>query len=228
MAQHDRTLIETLAGVQSGSPIDRALQARSTLLHEIELGYRAALEPPLPGSFTLAERRIVAAFVAVLQDEAQTRAHFLGLIRGLGAGDGLGDLAVLIETEAEGAAWPGPYGSFPPGPLSVEDLDGPAYLASPALAARLGQRLAAALEHAHLLVLHPRDAGLAALDRLTAAGWSDAEIHALTELVGFVEVTIRAVAGLRAYSYSRQPHAADARHACAFEYIDYQRHDTRG
>ena len=26
----------------------------------------------------------------------------------------------------------------------------------------------------------------------------------------------------------RQPHAADARHACAFEYIDYQRHDTRG
>ena len=59
-------------------------------------------------------------------------------------------------------------------------------------------RLAAALEHAHLLVFRPRDADPAALQALIGAGWSTDSIVTLSQLVAFLSFQIRAVAGLRA------------------------------
>jgi len=73
-----------------------------------------------------------------------------------GAAPGLGRPTSAAEI-ARGAAQ-GPYGSYPAGPLSAEDMAGPVYRVPAAARQALGPRLAAALEHAHLLVFHPRDA----------------------------------------------------------------------
>jgi uncharacterized protein YciW len=62
----------------------------------------------------------------------------------------------------------------------------------------LGERLSAALEHAHLLVFRPRDASPAALQALLDAGWSTSGIVTLSQLVAFLSFQIRVVVGLRA------------------------------
>jgi CMD domain protein len=61
----------------------------------------------------------------------------------------------------------------------------------------LGARLAAALEHVHLLVFHPRDASPADMQRLLDAGWSSTAIVTLSQLVAFLSFQIRTIAGLR-------------------------------
>jgi CMD domain protein len=61
----------------------------------------------------------------------------------------------------------------------------------------LGPRLVAAVEHAHLLVLHPRDADSAALQALLDAGWSTTGIVTLSQITAFLSFQIRVVVGLR-------------------------------
>jgi uncharacterized protein YciW len=55
-----------------------------------------------------------------------------------------------------------------------------------------------ALEHAHLLVFHPRDADPAALQALLDGGWSTTDIVTLSQLVAFLTFQLRVIAGLRA------------------------------
>jgi len=62
----------------------------------------------------------------------------------------------------------------------------------------LGPRLSAAFEHAHMLVLHPRDAAPPSLQELLNAGWSTTDIVTLSQLVSFLSFQIRVVAGLKA------------------------------
>jgi uncharacterized protein YciW len=59
------------------------------------------------------------------------------------------------------------------------------------------------LDHAHQLVFHPRDANSAALQLLLDAGWSNAGIVTLSQLVAFLAFQIRAVAGLRTLAGTR-------------------------
>jgi CMD domain protein len=61
----------------------------------------------------------------------------------------------------------------------------------------LGPRLAAALEHVHMLVFHPRDADVRSLQALLDAGWSTTEVVTLSQLVAFLSFQIRVVAGLK-------------------------------
>lgn len=204
MTHHDTTLIEKLAGVIEGSPIDRAFRARDEARRNAELSYKLLLHPQDPGPVSLIERRSVALFVATLHTEPQTLGYFTTLLRetdGVAAG-----LVSLIQRDAEQSSRPGPYGRFPEGPLSVEDLDGPVYEASGPLREAAGTKLTAALEHAHLLVLHPRDASPAHLEALVLAGWSTAGIVVLSQLVAFLSFQIRVVAGLRTAVLTRQPH----------------------
>lgn len=147
----------------------------------------------------------MAAFTAVLNDETRTRDHFLALLRETDPA-----LARLIEREAEDSAHPGPYGRFPAGPLSAEDLDGPVYAVADPVRHEIGPRLSAALEHAHLVTLHPRDATPASLQALAAAGWTGEGIAVLLDLIGFVTFQSRVVAGLRSWIAARQPHLAPA------------------
>ncbi|MCY1378773.1 CMD domain protein [compost metagenome] len=111
------------------------------------------------------------------------------------AGQGV---AKAIEAEVARGATQGPYGRYPEGPLSVEDAAGPVYAVDAAQRAVLGERLSAGLAHAHLLVLHPRDASPVALQALLDAGWRTTEIVTLSQLVAFLAFQIRVVIGLRA------------------------------
>lgn len=206
MTHHDTTFVERLAGVVPGSPVDRAWRDRAEARRFAEDTYRRLLHPLDPGPVSLLERRAVAAFVAVLNGERQTRDHLLALLRD--TDPTLAPLARLIEREAEDSAHPGPYGSFPAGPLSAEDLDGPVYSVSWPVQHELGLRLATALEYAHLVTLHPRDSTPEGLMALAKAGWTNSGIALLVDIIGFVNFQSRLVAGLRSHIAARQPHLA--------------------
>jgi CMD domain protein len=103
----------------------------------------------------------------------------------------------VIEAEIGRGKTSGPYGSFPAGPLSVENTAGLIYRASADRKSVLGARLVAALEHAHLLVFRPRDAAAADMKVLLAAGWSNTGIVTLSQLVAFLSFQVRVVSGLR-------------------------------
>ncbi len=107
-----------------------------------------------------------------------------------------GYVAALSAQTAMGRAT-GPYGAYPKGRLSAEDVAGPVFRVAEAERGVLGARLTVALEHVHMLVFHPRDANPAALQALLDAGWSNAGIVTLSQLVAFLAFQIRAVAGLR-------------------------------
>ena len=100
--------------------------------------------------------------------------------------------AAIAEARTEG-----PYGRYPTGPLSREDTAGPSYRMGAAIRRALGPRLAAAFEHVHMLVFHPRDAEPAALQALLDAGWSTTDIVTLSQIVAFLSFQIRVVIGLR-------------------------------
>jgi CMD domain protein len=105
-------------------------------------------------------------------------------------------LAAVIAREAEAGRTTGPYGAYPvPGPLAAESVAGPAYRTIDR--DELGTRLAAALEHAHLLVFRPRESSREALRALLDAGWSTTDVVTLSQLVAFLTFQVRVVTGLR-------------------------------
>ena len=199
---HQLTIVEKLASVPPGSPVSRALRSRPELVEGLDSGYRNLLLSRGTGEV---EHLAVTAFAAALHGDEVVAQHFHDL---LAAEDEA--LAKTIRHEAENASLPGPYGTWPPGPLSAEDLDGPAWRADPPLRLRLGARLAAALEHAHLITLHPRDTSDAALAALARAGWQPGEIVALNGLIAWIGALSPVISGLRAYVFARHPHLARA------------------
>jgi CMD domain protein len=106
-------------------------------------------------------------------------------------------LRAALDSAIAAAKGQGPYGSFPAGPLSREDSPGPTYHVSPEIRDAVGPRLAAAFDHVHMLVFHPRDAAPAALQPLLTAGWSTTGIVTLSQIVAFLAFQIRVAAGLR-------------------------------
>jgi CMD domain protein len=159
--------------------------------------YDALFAPADPGGVSMHERHAIAVFVAGLHRDAPALAHYRG---GLEAGD---PLAAALDEEIARGADSGPYGFYPDGPLSVENKAGPTYRVSTAGRNGLGPRLSAALEHAHLLVFHPRDASPEALRALQEAGWSTADVVTLSQIIAFLTFQIRVAAGLRALAVSR-------------------------
>jgi CMD domain protein len=195
MTLHAR-IIEELAGVAPGSALDKTLSNRSEAFAQAQKSYEALLHPDDPGAVSLWERRAVAAFTAALFSEPKTAAHYRALLEV--SDPSSGRLSHLVLWEAHAASRPGPYGRYPEGPLSSEDLDGPVYRVRAELREDLGDKLSSALEHAHLLALHPRDASPSDLQRLLDAGWSTAGIVTLSQLVAFLAFQTRVVAGLNA------------------------------
>jgi CMD domain protein len=136
----------------------------------------------------------VATFVTGLHGESAIAAFYAAGLSAHGASPPLRDAVDAAIAEARGS---GPYGSFPPGPLSREDTAGPVYRVGEHAGRVLGPRLAAAFAHMHLLVLHPRDADSAALQALLDAGWSVTDIVTLSQIAAFLSFQIRVVVGLR-------------------------------
>lgn len=190
-------VIDRLAGIEPGSHLDRIRAQREQARTHAQQSHLAlfAPTPPLFGHFEIADRFAIAAFVAGLHGQADVARFYVDALAGQGARAGVAE-AIAIETK-RGAAQ-GPYGRYPAGPLSAEDANGPSYAVSDAQRVVLGERLAAGLVHAHLLVFHPRDASAAALQSLLDAGWSNTDIVTLSQLVAFLAFQIRVVAGLRA------------------------------
>jgi CMD domain protein len=190
-------VIDRLVGIAPGSHLDLIRAQREQARTHAQQSYLSlfAPTPPLFGNFEIADRFAVAAFVTGLHGQADVARFYADALAGQGARAEVAE-AIAIETK-QGAAQ-GPYGRYPAGPLSAEDVAGPSYTVSAAQHPVLGERLSVALAHAHLLVFHPRDASPAALQSLLDAGWSSTEIVTLSQLVAFLAFQIRVVTGLRA------------------------------
>ncbi|CAN7200063.1 CMD domain protein [Bosea sp. LjRoot237] len=188
-------ILDRLAGVSVGSALDVVRHERPETRRNVQASYEALFETGDEAQITVAERYAIAGFVALLHDADGSAAnHYLQLLEQRPEGD---SLAGVLRRQAKRAATAGPYGAYPSGPLSRENLAGPIFRTEPSDRAVLGERLSAALEHAHLLVFHLRDAQASHLALLRQAGWSTAAIVTLSQIVAFLSFQIRAAHGLR-------------------------------
>jgi len=167
-------------------------ERRPITKEQTQISYEALFETTQPAHFPLSERFAVALFVATLHRDQAAQIFYANKVRNFD--DTLADL--IIKT-ANNAASQGPYGHYPQGPLSRENLDGLDWRAEATTAQSLGSKLTRALEHAHFLIFHPRDASKSHLERLTQAGWDVQAIVTLSQLVAFLSYQLRVVHGLR-------------------------------
>ena len=190
----DADVINALVGIAPGSPLDAIRARRSEARTHAQATYLALFAPDVPGNVTAPERFAVGGFVAGLHDDAEIATFYT---KGLGGGGASTALPEAVDAAIAEARARGPYGHYPAGPLSRENVTGPTYRVSANTRNALGPRLAAAFEHVHMLVFHPRDATPVALKALLDAGWSTTDIVTLSQIVAFLSFQIRVVAGLR-------------------------------
>jgi len=187
--------IDRLAGIAPGSALYRARANRMEARKHAQASYDSLFAPKNFGDFNALERFAVAAFVAGLHGRPETREFYDGKLAEAGASP---ELRVAIGAEVFAGHAHGPYGRYPAGPLSIESREDLVYGVGPTGREVLGERLAAAFEHVHMLVLRPRDAAPASLQAMLDAGWSTTGVVTLSQLVSFLAFQIRVVAGLKA------------------------------
>jgi CMD domain protein len=192
-------VIDQLAGITPGSPLDKARGNRPEARKHAQASYDALFASTSFGTFGAVERFAVAAFVAGLHGRTETAEFYKSKLADAGAS---ADLRVAIASEIFEAHTHGPYGHYPRGPLSLENSGGKLHAVGPQVTDLIGRRLAAALEHVHMLVYHPRDAAAPSLQAMLDAGWSTTDVVTLSQLVSFLAFQIRVVAGLKALAAS--------------------------
>jgi len=190
--EHDMIIdvIDHLAGVAPNSPLDRLRDRRPDAREQAQRSYDALFSPDSEDEVTIVERDAVAAFVAGLHGDDPVAAFYAERLAQLAP-----HLAEPVQTEIAAGRTTGPYGVYPDAAPAGESDEGLRYQARQA--DLLGVRLAAAFEHAHLLVFRPREAHRKALAALADAGWSTTGIVTLSQLVAFLSFQVRLVAGLR-------------------------------
>jgi CMD domain protein len=194
MPETDIDIIDKLVGIEPGSALDAIRNRRAQARDQAQASYRALFATELPGGATETERFAVAAFVTGLHGEAQTAAFYAARLAASGAS---AELRRAVDAAIAVAKGRGPYGAYPAGPLSREDTTGSTHHVAAETRRALGPRLAAAFDHMHLLVFHPRDAAPAALQGLLDSGWSTTDIVTLSQIAAFLSFQTRVVAGLR-------------------------------
>jgi CMD domain protein len=183
-------VIDHLVGIAPGDALDTLRDQRpnarvnaqtsfDALFHSDELEHVSQLE------------RLALAYWTIALSQSPAASYYRDLL----AAEDEATIAAL-ETALPGALTIGPYGDYPEGPLTAENVSGLHWEPDAALAASVGPRLAAALAHAHLLVYRPRDSSADALQALLDAGWSTTAIVTLSQLVAFLSFQLRVVAGL--------------------------------
>jgi len=205
MSAESKDIIDHLAGIEPGSSLDAIRARRLQARENAQKSYLSLFAPADFGDVAAYERYAVAAFVAGLHDEPTVAAFYLAKL------EDRPELIEALKAEIERGKTRGPYGAFPAGPLSVEDTTGLIYRVAADRKPALGVKLAAALEHAHLLVFRPRDAAPEAMQALLDAGWSTNAIVTLSQLVAFLSFQVRSVVGLRTLGASLGQRAAKAR-----------------
>ena len=193
-------VIDAVVGIAPGSALDATRARRPEARTQAQATYRALFAPAAPGGVTEQERFAVGTFVAALHGDAPMAAFYAERLAGSGAATGL---RRAVDAAGADARAQGPYGSYPAGPLSRENSAGPVYKMDADTRRALGSRLAAAFEHVHMLVFHPRDADATALQALLDAGWSTTDIVTISQIVAFLSFQIRVIAGLRLLTGTR-------------------------
>lgn len=187
-------VIDMMAGIAPGSRLDVLRGRRPEARLNAQASYAALFTPQAPGDFTVAERFALACFITGLHGPSPTADFYASRLQAAGAPP---ELSAAIAAEAAAGTTTGPYGHYPAGRLSAEDTAGPTHVVGPAARGIIGSRLAAAFEHAHMLVFHPRDATSPMLQTLLDAGWSNTGIVTLSQLAAFLSFQLRVVSGLR-------------------------------
>lgn len=183
-------VIDQLIGIEEGDTLFELRTRRPDAKRNAQASFEALLAPDDVQHATHIERLAVAYWTVALSQSA-TVPFYADLL----AAESPETLRAL-EAALPAAVTTGPYGDYPAGPLTVEDLDGPHWQPSAELTAVVGERLAAALAHTHLLTYRPRDASADALQALLDAGWSTTGVVTLSQLVSFLHFQLRVVAGL--------------------------------
>ena len=187
-------VIDTLAGIAPGSPLDAVRAQRPQARLHAQASYDLLFAPLSEADATKPERFAIACFVAGLHGRPEMEAFYGS---GLAAAGASAALQAAIGAAVTAARVEGPYGHYPKGPLSAEDKTGPVHRIAAPTRDALGRRLATAFEHAHMLVFHPRNSAPAYLQALLDAGWSTTGVVVISQLVAFLSYQIRVVAGLR-------------------------------
>ncbi len=191
--------IDTLAGIAPDSSLDTLRRQKPITRDNAQASFDTLFSPAGTTDMAAQERAAVALFVASLhRDEPAIRFYHRRLAQ---TGAASSFIAIVLR-EAEAASTTGPYGHYPPGPLTQEDIDGKPWSISESGLDAIGRRLSAALAHTRMLVYRPRDAAPNYLRALEAAGWSATGIVTLSQLVAFLAFQIRAAHGLRALAAS--------------------------
>ncbi|WP_049155848.1 alkylhydroperoxidase domain protein [Corynebacterium aurimucosum] len=173
-------IINLLAGVEGD--VAQLRERRPEAKENAQASFAALLEPAEPGTFSYAERYAIATFVAGVYQAAPAVAFYSDLLAEESEG-----LAAEIARAVKRGITTGPYSD---GGFTL-------FEGSP--------RLAAALDFAHLLVFHPKDASPAAIGHLQAAGWSNDDIVTLAQLISFLSFQLRVVHGLSVLAGTAQP-----------------------
>jgi CMD domain protein len=185
-------LIDELVGIAPGDHLDTLRAKRPIVRRDAQASYEELIVSPSDlDRASAAERAAIGYWVAALSQAAALAGHYRSL------------LASLDPRCTRRACHRHPRGnhdrplrSYPPGPLSVEDEDGLHWTAPASLHSAVGDRLAAALEHTHLLTFRPRDSNPKALQALLDAGWTTDGIVTISQLVAFIHFQLRVIAGL--------------------------------
>ena len=197
-AQH-ADIIDQILSITPGSRLDGLRRHREVARDNVQKAYTALFQPVSTAEVSLLERLGIASFVAGLHGQFVVTEHYAHL---LSKAEGGAAIAQLINAEIERGATEGPYGIYPAGPLSAENKIGLHYKVAADHERLLGRKIAAALEHAHLLTVRPRDASRQALQALLDAGWSTSAIVTISQLVAYLAFQIRLVEGLSALAAS--------------------------
>jgi CMD domain protein len=188
---HPADVVDLLAGLAPDHPLHRIRDLRPDARANAQRSFEALLEPTEPGAFTYAERYAVAAFVSRLHGSDRAADFYADLL-----GDVDASLAPAIDRAARAGAASGPTGAYREPGLAAESVPADPWTPDAATRDAVGARLAAALAHAHLLVIRPREASPDALRALGAAGWTPDEIVSLSQLIAFLAFQLRVAWGL--------------------------------
>jgi alkylhydroperoxidase domain protein/CMD domain protein len=187
-------VIDLLAGAGEQDRVRHLRDLRPQAREQAQRSFEVLLEPAEPGAFPVADRYAVAAFVALVSGSGAGADFYLDLLRE--ESEQAADWVLAAAAEASRVASEGPYGSYREPGLAAESVPGPTWVPSASVRAALGPRVAAALAHAHLLVLHPRESRAERLGLLLEAGWDEDGIVTLSQLIAFLTFQLREAWGL--------------------------------
>ncbi|RFA10700.1 CMD domain protein [Subtercola boreus] len=189
---HVTDVIDHLIGAEEGDALFALRTQRPDAKQNAQASFDALFASDDLSQVSQLERLAVAYFTVALS-QSPTAGFYWDLLDAESP-EVLGALAAALPT----AVTTGPYGDYPEGPLSVENVAGLHWAPDAALTAVVGERLGAALAHTHLLVYRPRESSPDALQALLDAGWSTTGVVTLSQLVAFLSFQLRVVAGLTA------------------------------